>query len=83
MLSNAQQTALALCIRLAISSVVGNIFTKTKIFIADEPIEGFDFNRIESMKLVLNKMRKIFDQIIIITHNDRLIDGLDCSLLNI
>jgi len=68
MLSGAQQSILALALRLSISKILDS---KLPV-ILDEVTEGFDFTRIDLLKGLINQLSK-YHQVIAISHDDRIV----------
>jgi len=75
LLSGMEKTMAALAIRAAMISVT--TLPKPGVFILDEVFSALDSEWLESAIKILNNLKKYFDVIIIITHNDYLKDAVD------
>ena len=72
-LSGGEQTAVALCYRLALNQVINNVTKQinTKdIIILDEPTDGFSHEQLEQLGIVIGALK--LSQIIIVSHEQRL-----------
>ena len=68
MLSGAQQSILALALRISVAKLVGSHHP----IVMDEVTEGFDYNRIDLLKGFINQISQDY-QTIVISHDDRII----------
>ena len=72
-LSGGEQTAVALCYRLALNQVINSITKQinTKdILILDEPTDGFSHEQLEQLGIVIRSLK--LSQIIIVSHEQKL-----------
>lgn len=72
-LSGGEKTSLALAYRLALNKVLNDYFSKinTKdLLILDEPTEGFSFEQLDKLSVVLHEIKT--KQIIIVSHEQKL-----------
>jgi len=68
MLSGAQQSILALALRISVAKLVGSYHP----IVMDEVTEGFDYNRIDLLKGFINQISQDY-QTIVVSHDDRII----------
>ncbi|MEM4528155.1 MAG: SMC family ATPase [Desulfurococcaceae archaeon] len=80
--SGGQDIAISLAYRLALNATVRQYspMLKKAVLILDEPTTGFSRELVDRLKSVLREIGRLEGQVIIVTHDDSLIEAGDCKI---